>query len=199
MKRFGSQLAKSKIGSMLCAILLVPVSVAQNSESSLSPPVNHESGKIERVLTAEDQGYRFRGYVVRWRDARIFVTALPNDMQGIGGSADFIVYRTATEGRRLLRFAQSIAPDEALHTAPNNEVPAASITLGRAKIEEILRAQNEGFHFLAYQISWHDTQVMLVDPAGDSAHAIGEYINFKVLRTAEPERRLSFLMDENAH
>src|ERR1700730_10562728 len=60
--------------AVLCAVFAGQACAQQ----PLAPPVNHESGTISEVLTAQDAGYRQIGYVVRWRGSQVFVTGSPH-------------------------------------------------------------------------------------------------------------------------
>lgn len=167
--------------------------VQPSDASALTPPINHESGTVVEVLTAEDGGYRMRGYVVNWRSARVFVSGAPAEPRQPGANLDLTVYRSNVNGHRNLRFAiaqpgddESVAQDE----GRNSEV---SITSGTAKVEEVLTAENDAYRFTAYLVNWHNRRVAVVDPLLHAPHAVGDQIDFQVLHTgANENRQLSF-------
>jgi hypothetical protein len=165
--------------------------------SVISPPVNHESGTVEDVLTAEDGGYRMRGYLVTWRGSRIFVLGLPTDPRPNGSTLDFSVYRSSVNGQRGLRFMVVPAggdPNVAQDESRNSQV---SITAGTAKVEDVLAVDNEGYSFVAYLVNWHDRRVAVVDPLMHTPRAVGDQIDFRVFHTgASDNRQLSFTLSQ---
>lgn len=161
--------------------------------SSLAPPVNHEVGRIEQVVTATDDGYRFRSYVLTWRSMRVVVAGDPEQSFVSGDNLDLVVYRSEVNGRRVLSFAtSSSAPGENV-ADPDSTGSSASITMGTAAIQDVVSADSDGYRFEGYFVDWHDKRVFVVDPQSAPAHAIGETINFRVLRTGlGATGRLSF-------
>jgi hypothetical protein len=179
----------------LCSILSVGANaqVSETQRSALSPPINHESGRVEEVISAADDGYHFRGYVLTWRSMRIVVAGTPDESHVPGDNLNVVVYRSDADGRRILRFESN------LRAANDNVVDAdstdsrASITFGTARIEDIVSADSNGYRFVGYFVMWHDQRVFVVDPQSLSTRAIGDTINFRVLRTElGANQRLSF-------
>jgi hypothetical protein len=163
----------------------------------LSPPINHESGTIDEVLTAEDGGYRMRGYVVNWRSARIFVSGAPAEPRQPGASLDLTVYRSGINGQRSLRFAVTQLGDDASVAQDEGRNSQVSITSGTAKVEDVLTAESDGYRFIAYLVSWHDHRVAVVDPLLHTPHAVGDQIDFRVFHTgANENRQLSFSVSD---
>jgi hypothetical protein len=161
--------------------------------SPLSPPVNHESGRIEAVITAGEDGYRFRGYVLTWRSMRIVVAGAPGQAYAPGDDLDIVASRTEVNGQRVLRFeTNSSASDENLvdHESTNS---SASMTLGTARVEETVSAESDGYRFAGYFVTWHDMRVFVVDPRSTPLRAVNETINFQVWRSGfGANQRLSF-------
>jgi hypothetical protein len=151
--------------------------------SALSPPINHESGTIDEVLTAEDGGYRMRAYVVTWRGSRVLVLGSPADPRQSGATVDFTVYRSNLNGKRGLRFEVSQPGDDATVAQDESRNAEVSITAGTAKVEDVLAVDNDGYSFVAYLVSWHDKRVAVVDPFLHTPKAVGEQIDFRVFRT----------------
>jgi hypothetical protein len=162
---------------------------------ALSPPVNHEAGRIESVITATDDGYRFRGYVLSWRSMRIVVADSLDRSRVPGDNLDIVVYRTEANGHRVLRFESNSgipSEDEAEHESSSS---SAAITLGTAQIEETVAAESDGYRFVGYFVTWHNQRVFVVDPQSAPARSTGETINFRVLRTGlGASQRLSFTL-----
>ena len=160
--------------------------------AALSPPVNHEVGRIEEVITAEDKGYRYMGYVLSWRPMRIVVTGSADQPHAVGGNLEMVVYRSEANGHRVLRFeTNSTAPNEDV-ADPDSANSSASITQGTAQIEDTISADSDGYRFVGYFATWHDKRIFVADPHSDSVRAAGETINFRVFRTGGTSPRLSF-------
>ena len=172
-----------------------PAADAQTPDSvrPLAPPINHEVGRVDEVITAADEGYRFRGYVLTWRSMRIVVAGDPDQSHAAGDNLDLVVYRSEVNGRRVLRFlTNSSAATENL-VDPESTGSSASITMGTAPIEQVVSAESDGYRFEGYFVKWHEQRVFVVDPQSAPAHAVGETINFRVLRTGlGATQRLSF-------
>jgi hypothetical protein len=165
--------------------------------SALSPPINHESGTIDEVLTAEDGGYRMQGYVVNWRSARIFVSGAPAEPRQAGASLDLTVYRSGINGQRSLRFAVTQLGDYASVAQDEGRNSQVSITSGTAKVEDVLTADSDGYRFIAYLVNWHDRRIAVVDPLLHSPHVVGDQIDFRVFHTgANENRQLSFSVSD---
>jgi hypothetical protein len=174
--------------ALICALLPMCIlgsagSHAQVSASgSLSPPVNHESGRIEQILTARDGAFQYRAYVLSWRNAHIVIADASEETHAIGDPRDVVVYRTEVNGRKVLRFEAAQSTADAAAELESSSTSAA-ITLGTARIDEIVSAEVDGYRFVAYALLWHDQHVMVVDPRADSTKAIGDTLDFKVFHT----------------
>ena len=163
------------------------------SQRSLAPPINHEVGRVEEVITAADEGYRFRAYVLTWRSMRIVVAGDPDQSHVTGDNLDLLVYRSEENGRKILRFATNTSASSENDVDRESIGSSASITMGTARIEDIVSAESDGYRFEGYFVNWHDKRVFVVDPQSAPAHATGETINFRVLRTGlGATQRLSF-------
>lgn len=188
--------------AVLCAVITGYAGAQQPTRdatdmSALAPPVNHESGTISEVLTAQDSGFRQIGYVVRWRDSQVFVTGAPTVPHRIGENLDFTVYRTVAGGRKILRFAANEPQSDTSSEREEAESSHASITSGSAAIENSLIAEHDGYRFAAYQVMWHGMRVLVVDPLQKSVYTIGDTVNFRVLRSgAGDDRLLAFALSE---
>jgi hypothetical protein len=177
---------------LFCSLLQANPAVSQTHNSPLSPPVNHETARLDEVITAADGGYRSRQYVLTWLSMRIVAAGTSNEAHAPGDSLNVVVYRSDTNGHKVLRF-------ESTPTEPNEDVDddsapsSASITLGTARIEDAVSAESDGYLFVGYFVTWHNQRVFVVDPQSAPARATGETINFRVLRTGlGANQRLSF-------
>jgi hypothetical protein len=180
------------------AVQAQQASKAQPAEgSALSPPINHESGTIDEVLTAEDGAYRMRGYIVSWRSARVFVSGPPAEPRQTGTGVDLTVYRSNVNGQRSLRFAIAKTADDTTVAQEEVRNSQVAISAGTAKVEEVLNAENEGYRFTAYLVTWHGRHVAVVDPLLHAPHAVGDQIEFRVFHTgADENQRLSFSLSD---
>jgi hypothetical protein len=161
--------------------------------SALSPPINHESGRVEETMSAADDGFRFRGYVLLWRSTRIVVAGAPDESYHPGDNLDVVVTRTQVNGHKVLRL--TAGPSDSSENVVDGESTksSASMTLGRARIEDTIAAESEGYRFVGYFVTWHDKRVFVVDPQSAPVHAIGETLDFQVWRTGlGSSQRLSF-------
>ena len=165
--------------------------------SMISPPINHESGTIDEVLTADDGGFRMRGYLVTWRGSRVFVLGVPTDPRQSGAILDFTVYRSSVNGQRGLRFMVAPTGGDATVAQDESRNSQVSITSGTAKVEEVLAVDNDGYSFVAYLVNWHDRRVAVVDPFVHTPRAVGDQIDFRVFHTgANENRQLSFTLSQ---
>ena len=165
----------------------------ESHRSALSPPVNHEVGRVEEVITATDEGYRFRGYVLTWRSMRIVVAGAPDQSYAPGDNLDVMVYRSEVNGHGVLRFELNSPATNENIVERDSTNSSASVTLGTARIEDTISADSDGYRFAGYFVTWHDKRVFVVDPQSAPARAAGETINFRVLRTGiGASQRLSF-------
>jgi hypothetical protein len=163
------------------------------ARSPLAPPINHESGRIETVITAADDGYRSREYVLEWRSTRIVVAGVPDGSHMPGDNLDIVVFRTIIEGHKILRFAESGSASTDTFVDADSTSSLASVTLATARIEETVSSESEGYRFVGYFVTWHDKRVFVVDTQSAPARAVGETINFRVLRSGSgADKRLSF-------
>jgi len=159
---------------------------------TLSPPINHEVGRIETVLAAADGGYRYRAYVLTWRSMRIVVAGRPEESRVPGSNLDIVVSRTDADGHRVLHFV----PDSSFSNEDEGDLDSGSsaeIIQATAPIEEALFAESDGYRFVGYFVTWHEQRVFVIDPRAAAQRGVGETINFRVLRTGRgASQRLSF-------
>jgi hypothetical protein len=177
----------------VAAAFWVAVSPIAAAQATLSPAVNHESGVVKEVLSAQDAGYRYCSYFVQWRESTAFLGCVSPPLQR-GDTVDFVVYREMRNGHRTLRFA-SRQDNSGADTERESEESQASIAAGKAAIQQVLTAESDGYRSVAYEVLWHNAQVIVTDSSGAPARSVGDTINFKVIRT-ETNHELSFSLDE---
>jgi hypothetical protein len=72
---------------------------------SFSNSTTTATGKIERVLSAQSDDYRYRAYVVRWHGARVVVEdVLAHTHYNLGDEVNFWVTRVASSRLRRIDF-----------------------------------------------------------------------------------------------
>ena len=130
-----------------------------------------------------------------WRATRIVVSGDPDEPYGPGDDLDLVVYRTEMNGQKVLRFVAGSSTSNENVAEVESANSSASVTLGTARIEETVSAESDGYRFVGYLVTWHDKRVFVVDPQAAPNRAIGDTINFRVLRSGlGTGRRLSFSM-----
>lgn len=181
------------MGAQVQASSPAQAQTTQGTKSALPSPVNHEVGRIEQVIAAEDDGYRFRAYVLTWRSMRIVVPGAPDQTFAQGDNLDVLVFRSALNGHGVLRFEANFPAANENDVDRDSANSSASVTLGTARIEDSVSADSDGYRFVGYFVTWHGQRVFVVDPLSAPTRASGETINFRVFRTGlGTGRRLSF-------
>jgi hypothetical protein len=107
-----------------------------------------------------------------------------------------MVARHDVEGVRLLSFI-SIDLDTARRgKAAQKDTPDSSSEseTGTATIEEVLHAEDDGYHFVAYLSSWHGSRIAISDPLASSHGVVGGPISFVAVHAgANGKRVLAFV------
>lgn len=189
------RLSQAFIGVTLYSIVSMGANAQapQTQNSALSPPINHETAQIEQLITATDDGYRLREYILTWRSMRVVVAGAPDDARVPRDNFDVVVYRSEVNGRKILRFESNPSASNENRVDIDSTASSAAVTLGTARVEDNVSAESDGYRFVGYFVTWHDHRVFVVDSQSAPTRAIGETINFRVLRTGVgPSRRLSF-------
>ena len=169
----------------------VPASQSQNRSSYSS-----EVGVVEDIIALEQDGYRFRAYVANWHGSRVLVSdPLAQTTLAEGDNLHFIAVRTKlANGQLLLDFVSTERPNRS-STPPSAPPPLpsstdASSSTANGSIENVLSAQDGGYHFLGYVVRYLGRRIALVDRSQGVPHAIGDEISFLEMRTEIPQQRL---------
>jgi len=144
-----------------------------------------ETSIVEEVLTAQDEGYLFTAYIVRWQGKRVAVI----DMQSspphmVGDQIDLVVMRMSPMGRKVLAFVNP----------PTNTGQGAAHNIEDVGIvEEVLRGRVDGDAYVDYIVRWHGSEVAIAgatdrqsSQAGAQHLNIGEGIPLKISRFKLP-------------
>jgi hypothetical protein len=112
--------------------------------------VKSETSTVEEVLQAQENGYRFTGYVVRWRGRRVAVIDMQSSPpHAVGDPLDLVVMRMSPMGRQLLGFAE-----------PSKLEPAAvRSTPDMGIVEEVLSGRVDDDVYAEYIVRWHGSRV----------------------------------------
>jgi hypothetical protein len=74
----------------------------------------------------------------------------------------------------------------------------SSFTVERAKVEQVLQTESDGYRFVAFVVSWRAVQIVVSDPLAKSHHREDDEIRFMAQRIELPggSRSLSFTLAE---
>jgi hypothetical protein len=154
----------------------------QAALSAAPSTVQSETGTVEEVLQAQENGYRFTAYIVRWHGKRVAVIdAQSSPPHAVGDPIDLVVMRSSTMGRQILGFLEPPA-----HLEP----AALRSTQDTGIVEEVLSGRVEGDVYTEFIVRWHGSQVAVsAAPAGPSSGAtpgIGAGIPLTITRAKLP-------------
>lgn len=156
------------------------------------PPLRHSvdgssvtaSGTIEDILSAQDGGYRFIGYVVRYNGQR--VALVDHDLQeaahALGDEISFVEVRTAISQQGLMGFQM----------LPHGSRAASNTGLGdrteseSGVVTEVLSAENDGYRYRAYVVQWHEGELLLPDQSARTDYRVGDTLSFTARHLQAP-------------
>jgi hypothetical protein len=133
-----------------------------------------DSAPIEEVIEANDQGFRFDAYIVRWHGARVLIS----DPLGVchlsmGDSIHFIVAHTDIGDRHLLSFMSTERPERRGEAASAPPQPTGTAQTGTALVEEVLSASDGAYRFTAYIAQWQGKRIAIPDLIGGTHLPVG--------------------------
>jgi hypothetical protein len=93
----------------------------------------------------------------------------------------------------ILLAVGALAGCDLLHLATKS-----SYTTERAKVEQVLETQSDGYRFVAYVVTWKTVHVVVSDTLSRSHHREGDEISFMAQRIGLPDgtKTLSFMLTE---
>jgi hypothetical protein len=155
-----------------------------------------EVGVVEDIISMEQDGYRFRAYVVSWHGSRVLVSdPLAQTTLGEGDNLHYIAIRTKLpNGQLLLDF---VSTERADHTLPPSTAPPplpnmdVSSSTASGAIEDVLSAQDGGYRFTGYVVRYQGQRIALVDRSQQAPRTIGDEIRFMEMRSNISRRRLT--------
>jgi len=65
---------------------------------------------------------------------------------------------------------------------PTDNTSANAVETNTATVEKVFKIEDDGFQYIAYQITYHGKQVIVEDPTCISNYSIGERLRFIVCR-----------------
>jgi hypothetical protein len=77
-----------------------------------------------------------------------------------------------------------------------------SIETVTAKVEQVLKFEDDSFEFIAYLVTYRGKQVVVEDPIGSTNHSVGDELRFIVVRTelskadAKSKKLISFVVSQ---
>jgi hypothetical protein len=150
-------------------------------------PRKSQTATIEEVMATDEDGYRARSYVVRWHGVRVLVTdPLSRTHLNIGDSISFIAVRHEAADQRILSFVldgrQACQCDGKSPKPSAPVVEAASAEMKTGLVEEVLSAEQDGYHFVAYIVQSHGSRLAVADPIARTHSAVGDSISFMANR-----------------
>jgi hypothetical protein len=152
--------------------------------SAASSAVQSETSTVEEVLTAQEDGYQFTAYIIRWQGKRVAVIDMQSSPpQAVGDQIDLVVMRMAPMGRKVLGFLKP----------PINVGQAAAHTQDTGIVEEVLRGRVDGDAYADYIVRWRGFEVAVSastswPSTGATAQPanVGEGIPLTISRTKLP-------------
>jgi len=157
------------------------------------PAFTKENAVVEEVVSAVDDGYRFRAYVVRWHGARVLVSDLLAESNGaVGDTIHFMVGRNDAGGVRFLSFIGVDIDPARRRKITQKDTPDSSTKFepGTATIEEVLHTENDGYRFVAYLASWHGSRIAISDLLASSHGVVGGPVSFTAVHAGANGKHL---------
>jgi hypothetical protein len=174
--------------------LLSFTSVDQDAQRSGAPAANATADSsvttatapIEEVLSAEEEGYRFTAYLVKWHDAQIGISdVLSRSHAAVGDPIGFLAIHTTVAGEHLLAFNSADQPPAAVSPgAQKYSAPPASPETGL--VDEVLAAESNGYPYRAYVIQWHGSRIVIADEGAATQYKAGDNVTFRAQRMPNP-------------
>jgi hypothetical protein len=141
-------------------------------------------GLVEEVLSAQEDGYRFVAYIVQAQGSRIAVSdPLAQSHHVVGEDISFLAMSNSAAGNPVMTFLAM--PSDNPAQVPHQSAATKSEQTGI--IEEVLRANADGFGYTAYILNSLGTRVAIEDVPGATPHRVGDQISFVSQRIASPK------------
>jgi hypothetical protein len=181
-----------------CLILPPATTATGNDAPAAKSPSKTLSAAVEEVIASEEDGYKAVDYVVRWHGIRVLVAdPLSRSRLSAGDSLNFMASHHDVAGQRLLSFVFSGPPfkcddKSGKPAAPQGGEGGAKSAVGL--VEEILSAEEDGYHFVAYIVQAPGARIAVSDPLAQSHSKVGENISFLTIRNnVSGDRIMAFL------
>lgn len=144
-----------------------------------------ESGVVEEVLRARDNGFRFDAYIVRSQEQRVAVSdPLALSHHTIGEPIDYLALRTASPGGRFLNFQVILsATEKASISKPFCGIPPTRET---GVVDQALFTNAGGYKYRAYVVEWRGSKVVIDDPSATTNYQPGDSVSFWAARFEAP-------------
>lgn len=155
---------------------------AASGQAEQRSSVIETSGLVEDVLSAEQDGYRFRAYVVSLQGQNVPVFDLLSQSNGaIGEEIDVLGMHLQTRAGALADF--QIKPDAHMSAQLRaSQSVATSSSNESGVIDEVLAVQSQGYRYRAYVVQWHGTRVVVLDSSARTDYEAGDTLAFRALQ-----------------
>jgi len=150
--------------------------------SSAGSGTSTEKAVVDEVLSAEDNGFNFTAYMVKWRGTRVAISEVESSHLVVGDTVNFLALRFAGSGNRVLDFLA--VPANAERPAARHQ-PAPSAETGGVVAEVLTAETDERYRFRAYVVQWHGSDVVIADappPQSSAGYRVGDGIGFMARR-----------------
>jgi hypothetical protein len=169
--------------------------------SSLEDSAATETGVVEEVLSSQDNGFQFTGYVVRAHDQQIAVSdPLALSHHAVGEQIDYLTLRMASTAGLLLAFQVQLSAAE--RGSNSKSLCGSQSSLETGVVDQVLYTNASGYEYRAYVIEWRDSHVVIDDPAAATNYQPGDSVSFWASRLALPSpdnhKDLQFTFDRPA-
>jgi hypothetical protein len=165
----------------------VPATTATGNDAPAAKlPSKTLSAIVEEVVASEEDGYRAVAYVVRWHGIRVLVEdPLAKSRLNVGDSLNFMASHHDVPDKRLLSFIFTGPPckcddKSGKPTATQGGSSGAKSAVGL--VEEVLSAEEDGYHFIAYIVQAPGSRIAVSDPLAQSHSMVGENISYLTIR-----------------
>ncbi len=144
-----------------------------------------DTGVVEEVLSAQDNGFRYAAYIVISQGQQIAVSdvmALSHHV--IGEQIDYVAVKSASPHPFLSFAVQLSAAEKASLSRP---LCGLKQSLESGSVDQVLSANVDGYEYRAYVVEWRGSQIVVDDPTAETNYEAGDSVSFWVSRFSKSE------------
>jgi hypothetical protein len=158
-----------------------------DTATSAAMVADSRTGLIEEVLSAEDAGYRYVGYIVQSRGARVAISDFVAQSHNTAGdNVWFLAMRYTLKEARLLEFW--VSPAGLNNATQAKQDPATLQSLETGVVDEVLATKVDGYSYTAYVVETLGSRVVIDDLSGSNPQRVGDAISLVARRISNPLR-----------